>query len=391
MRNNGKTKILFVHSQLVQHGSERYLFELCKELDKNEFDIHILTRFFSVRNNFYYPKLIGIGCKIHTRLVSLRHLRYPIKLLYNNSKLIRNVVKAFHRHLIKIIYFNYFRKFDVIAVIGIETYCDALSPLLDSYNNVIVHHVFHQFQFERNYFNEFKQTKIVICDQKQREEILNSKISKIILYNLPLPMSFDESINIGLTKKFNNNLVRVGVFSRLYKDRPNEPLFKCFAEFNKKYNNKTELYFYGDGDSTQYNEILIDLKISDSVFFRGHSKSISDSIITDQIDILWLVSMGKSISYSSIEISCLGMPMVFWNIDNDDYSKIQTETSGAIHSFNNLEEFVEFNCSILGDYEKLREVGQKLRFYVINYYNIRNNIKKLEKFYLENSSKSNHL
>lgn len=388
MKSNRKIKILFVHSQLVQHGSERYLFEICKALDKNKFDIHILTRFFLIRNNFYYPLLQGIGCKIHARLVSLRHLRYPIKSLYNKSEKVRNVVKLFHGYLIQIIYCNYFRKFDVIAVIGIETYCDALSPVLDKYKNIILHHLFHEYQFERNYFNELNQNKIVIMDEKQKHEILKSFFSDIILYEMPLVMNFENRLNIGLTKKFSNNVIRVGIFSRLFKDRPNEPLFKCFAEFIKKYNSQTELYFYGDGDSTQYNELLENLNISDFVFFRGHSKSISDSIISDNIDILWLCSMGKSMGYSSIEISSYGMPMVYWNLDNSDYSSILTETRGAMHSFNRYEEFVDFNCYILRDQQLLRDVGQKLRNYVIDYYSIDKNIKNLEKIYLENTINS---
>lgn len=380
MKDNCKTKILFVHSQLVQHGSERYLYELCKALKKDNFDVHVLTRFFFIKNNFYYPKLLDIGCKIHTKLLTIRHLRYPFKFFYYRFKLVRVGFKSLHSFLIKRMYGNFFQKFDLIAVIGIETYCDALAPLLDNQKNVIIHHVNHQFQFERNYFNECKQDKIVILDEKQREEILNSNLSNANLYFLPLPMAFDHNINIGITKNFNSNFTRVAVFSRLYKDRPNEPLFRCFAEFKKRYS-ETELYFYGDGDPKQYNSLLDELNITDCVFFRGHSKSISDSIIEDKIDILWLVSMGKSISYSSIEISSMGMPMVFWNLDKENRSDILNETNGAINTFNNLNDFVDFNCNILKDQNKLRLNGQNIRNYVMNYYDINKNIKKLEKFY----------
>lgn len=380
MKNN-KIKILFVHSQLVQHGSERYLYELCKALDKDRFEIHVLTRFFLIRDNFYYPKLLDIGCEIHTKLLSLRHLRHPFKYFFNRYKFVRAFLRFLHTLLIKIIYYNFFQKFDVIAVIGIETYCDALAPLLDNHKNVIIHHVNHQFQFERNYFDECKQNNIIFSDDQQRNEILNSKMSDPICYFLPLPMSFDNYNNIGLTKVFNSNCIRVAVFSRLYKDRPNEPLFRCFSEF-RKFNPNSELYFYGDGDSRQYINLLNELSILNSVIFCGHSRSISDSIINDNIDILWLVSMGKSISYSSIEISAFGMPMVFWNLNEIDYLKILSDTNGAINSFNNLNEFIAFNLKISKDVNELSKIGQNIRNYVINYYDINKNIKKLENYYL---------
>lgn len=383
-----KIKILFVHSQLVQHGSERYLYELCKALDKDRFEIHVLTRFFLIKNNFYYPKLLEIGCEIHTKLLSLRHIRYPFKVFFNRYNFVRVILRFLHTLLIKIIYFNFFQKFDVIAVIGIETYCDALAPLLDKHNNVIIHHVNHQFQFERNYFEECKQKNIVILDDQQRQEIIESKISDAYCYFLPLPMSFDNFANIGISKVFNRNYKRIAVFSRLFKDRPNEPLFRCFSEFKKVYPN-SEMYFYGDGDSSQYFKLLNDLGILDHVIFRGHSKSISNSIINDKIDVLWLVSMGKSISYSSIEISALGMPMVFWNLNEVDNLQILDDTNGAINSFNNLKKFIEFNLNISKDDKELRRIGQNIRNYVTNYYDINKNIKKLEKYYLT-YSKPNH-
>jgi len=92
--------------------------------------------------------------------------------------------------------------------------------------------------------------------------------------------------------------------------------------------------------------------------------------------------MGKSISYSSIEISGFGMPMVFWNLNEIDYLKILSDTNGAINSFNNLNDFIAFNLKISKDVNELSKIGQNIRNYVINYYDINKNIKKLENYYL---------
>lgn len=379
-----KKKILLVHSQLVQHGSERYLFEISKALNKDLFEVHILTRFFLIRRNYYYPKLIELGCQIHTRLLSIRHLRYPFKKIYNRYSIVRKALKLIHSSLLELLYFNFFDDFDLIAVIGIETYCDALSPILDDHKNVVIHHVTHDFQFERNYFNELKQNKIIICDNKQAIEVENSGIQDAETYFMPLPMVFDQDLKINRKSTLIKKTIRIAVFSRLFKDRPNEPLFRGFAAFKEKYPN-AELLFYGSGDPIQYKELLNELNLNSSVFFKGHSTSIINSINQDHIDIIWLVSMGKSISYSSIETAQLGMPMVFWNLDDSDSLTIKQETEGAINSFNKIEDFVDFNLSIVIDQSKLNEVGSRLREYVKNYYDIQKNIKQLQDYYIEKS------
>jgi glycosyltransferase involved in cell wall biosynthesis len=379
-----KYKILFIHSQLVQHGSERYLFELCKSLNKDLFEIGILTRFFNIKNNYYYPKLIQLGCKIDTRLISKRYLNYFFRNTYNNNIFIKKITNIFFNFINLLINKKYLNKFDLIIVIGIETYCDTVSPLLDSHSNVIIHHVTHKFQFNRNYYLELNQNKIVINDDQQKDELSESILKNQDLFFLPLPMNFSDTVNLGEKIVFNHKeKIKIGIFSRLYKDRPNEPLFQLFYALSRKVSN-VELYFYGSGDPDLYSNLLQELNIKDKVIFKGHSESIANSIIEDKITILWLVSMDKSISYSSIEIAALGMPMVFWNLSlKKSHNDLIKETNNALNSFNNIHEFVEYNQLILSDKNMLRENGQNLRNYVINYFDINNNIKDLEKYYLK--------
>jgi glycosyltransferase involved in cell wall biosynthesis len=382
--NTRKNKILFIHSQLVQHGSERYLFELCKALDQNIFEINILTRFFKIKNNYYYPKLINIGCKIHTRLISLRYINFLFRSFYNKYYFLKYLTDNIFNVINYLINYKFLQKFDIIIVIGIETYCDTVLGLLGKNSNVIIHHVTHRFQFDRDYFSELNQDIIVINDDQQKNEILNSNLNNPTLFFLPLPMNFQNCINLGkLHSVIDSQKIRIGVFSRLFKDRPNEPIFYRFQELSLQMPN-LELYFYGSGDSSLYNDILTELNITDKVFFKGHSNSISKSIVDDHIKILWLVSMDKSISYSSIEIASLGMPMVFWNLSNKmNYEEILYQTAYAINSFNNKKDFILYNIKILHNDLLLNQNGQNLRNYVLNYFDINHNIKELENFYLK--------
>src|SRR5476649_2980575 len=118
-----KIKILFVLSQLVQHGSERYLFEICQSLDKNKVEVEVMTRKYFVKEHYYYKKLKELNIPIHRKLISKRHLRYPIKKLYNKSTYLKRLIEKLHYLLVGIEYKGFFEAYDVIAVIGIETYC----------------------------------------------------------------------------------------------------------------------------------------------------------------------------------------------------------------------------------------------------------------------------
>ncbi len=374
-----KTRILFVLSQLVQHGSERYLFEICQALDKERFTVEVMTRAIFVKQHYYYAKLLALGIPVHRKLISRRFFIYPIKRWYRSSALLRRVVAAAHRTLIKTWYGRFFESYDVIAVVGIETYCDGLSPVLDGNENVVIHHVNHQFQFERNYFDECEQRKLVIVDRQQEMEVRSSRMGDASLYMLPLPMRLATRPHLPPPVRVPGEPVRIGVVSRLFRDRPNEPLLRCFRAVLEK--TDAILYFYGGGDPTQYDALLDELGIREKVLFMGHQEDLEGAIQRDRLSLLWLVSMGPSISYGSIEVASLGVPMVFWNLSSQSHQAILAATDGALHSFDNEEQFAAFNATMLHDGDALRRLGTRLREYVQREFEIGNNIAALEAYY----------
>lgn len=374
-----KTRILFVLSQLVQHGSERYLFEICQALDKERFTVEVMTRAIFVRHHHYYAKLLVLGIPVHRKLISRRFFIYPIKRWYLSSALLRRVVAAAYRTFIQAWYGRFFESYDVIAVVGIETYCDALSPVLDGKENVVIHHVNHQFQFERNYFDECPQRRLVILDRQQEMEVRSSRMHDASLYMLPLPMRLATRPPLPPPVRVPGEPVRIGVVSRLFRDRPNEPLLRCFRAVLVK--TDAVLYFYGGGDKTQYDALLDELGIRDKVLFMGHQEDLEGAIQRDRLSLLWLVSMGPSISYGSIEVASLGVPMVFWNLSSKSHEEILAATDGALFSFDNEEQFAAFNATVLHDGDALRSLGTTLRAYVQREFEIGNNVAALEAYY----------
>ncbi|HEY4304186.1 MAG TPA: glycosyltransferase [Gemmatimonadaceae bacterium] len=374
-----RIRILFVLSQLVQHGSERYLFELCKAMDKERYDVEVLTRPIAVKHHYYYPLLEALGIRIRRRLISRRFLIYPIKPLYRSSSVVRSVVGVLHRVLMRVAYRRFFDSYDLIAVVGIETYCDALAPLLDDSPAVVIHHVNHRFQFERDYFAECRQKHIVVLDEQQMAEVRDSALHDAELFHFPLSMDLSDRPKVPIALPRAGEPVRIGVVSRLYRDRPNEPLFRCFHALLR--HTDAVLYFYGGGDASQYYALLDELKIRDRVIFAGHQRDLAGAIVRDQLSMLWLVSMGTSISYGSIEVASLGMPMVFWNMSGKRHEEILAETDGAMHAFDDADEFAAFAAGVLGDADALQRMGDELRAHVIARFEITRHLASLDAYY----------
>lgn len=381
MANKRKIRVLVVHSQLLQHGSERFLYEICKALDKGQFEVAILTRPFFVRNHFYYHELTKLGLRIHCRLVTRRHVRFPIKWLYDRSGVAKQLVGWFQQLMVRLFCRPLVEWADIISVIGIETYCDTFAPWLDASKKVVIHHMNHQFQFERNYFEECQQRRIVVLDDQQRMEVANSPLRGCEIFYFPLSMSLSNRATLPVTAPSLDRLVRFVVVSRLYKDRPNEPLFRCFAALSRVV--KAELFFYGGGDPSLYAALLADLRIVDKVMFRGHQSNLEEALSRDRPAVLWLVAMGSSISYGSVEVASFGLPMVFWNLSHHSYEEILAMTDGALHAIADEAAFVKFNLSLLQDTMKLQEHADRLRQYVHSRFEISRYIASLEDYYFK--------
>src|SRR6185295_3281671 len=58
-------RVLFVIPSLAQAGAERYVFEYARALDPRRFEVEVLTPEGVTEADFYYPKLLAHGIKIH--------------------------------------------------------------------------------------------------------------------------------------------------------------------------------------------------------------------------------------------------------------------------------------------------------------------------------------
>ena len=96
------------------------------------------------------------------------------------------------------------------------------------------------------------------------------------IITLPYVVKFDElsdTASSGIIKKYNDGKTNFTFFGRLFPNKKQEDIIKCFEMYKRKYNNNSRLILVGSGKAPKYEMLLKkytkDLGISDDVIFTG--------------------------------------------------------------------------------------------------------------------------
>ncbi len=333
------------------------MYELARIYIAQGYKIGILTRPIRIKNQFYYSRLIELGCSIHTRLITLRHIKFFLRWVnadfFSNSSQLRK----FYRILSKFLWWSTLKNYDSIYVIGMETYCDSFGVLHESDiagMDIEVFHVMHRFQQDRDYCAEYNLNKIVVVDQKQERE-LESSIPNIKIKRSNLFLNFDDLLKFDLVNPpltRGKKILNIGVISRLSQDRPNEVLFRYFSEISKKF--KSHLHWYGGGNKNLYDDLCKSLSIgSDDVTFHGHTHDIIGNFKRDLIDLCWQTCMGSSLNYAPIELMGMRFPVLLINID-PDFTDHHNHPCQIVKS---VDETIKFHQKIIQNPKYLNDIA----------------------------------
>jgi glycosyltransferase involved in cell wall biosynthesis len=373
-----RVRLLLVINQFGQGGSERYLFELCSALDRTKFDVNILTRKGVDRTAHYYPRIVAAGVKIHAIRPHVPEFRSlaPSLAVRKRYRVIRDrLSSALARWRIG----AFLDSFDLVACIQIENYL-GLQHAFRHDQPVVIHAMSNRFQYAYDPYDEFcpdREYRFVTWNVTQVEEM--AALRRATTFSWPLSMSFRDYPVLPVPP-LNGGPLKIGIFTRLSREKPLEPLFASFAQLLSRVD--ATLHVYGGGDATLFADDIARLGISDRVYFEGHRENMTDTARRDDLSMCWLMSLGTLLGYASLELAACGMPMVFWNYGSWDTDRIRVETGGAVNAFSSVADFVAFSIECLMDHARLSEVGARLRQFVLDKHDIEKNIPELEDYYL---------
>jgi glycosyltransferase involved in cell wall biosynthesis len=377
-------RLLFVINQFGQGGSERYLFELCSALDRRCFDVRILTRTGVDRTGFYYHRLSALDIPIYPILPHVPDVRRlaPALSSWRPYRVGRNRVSSW---LAGWRVAEMVRSCDIVACIQIENFL-ALQDTLRNHQGVVVHLMSSRFQYSYDPYDEVRQDRrqrFVTFDQSQNDEIRSIRNAET--FQWPLSMDFTSYPEITIPEVSDRPL-KIGIVTRLSREKPLEPLFRAFKELLTHVD--ATLHVYGGGDPSIFAGEIRRLDIERRVKFEGHRENLLAMLANDQLSMCWLMSVGTLLGYASIELAASGMPMAFWNFGSWSAERIRRETGGAMHSFDSVREFVEFSRACLKNRARLVEIGADLRRHIRDTHDINRNIQALQNYYLRVSGRS---
>ena len=366
----GKIKVLFLVTEFWQAGGQRYTYEIDSALDKQKFESSFLS-FRDLNTNpewpdYYYKKHIELGSNIYF-YSSLD----PENILLGASSR-RNWIKE--RSAYKAVN-RFLNKFEVILLQGEWVY-NKFQNIFDESNfkKVQVSILNSVYQFPDNYkgFNKSKNYSFI---SGYPEGALKKELADFSTYKHHF---FPLCINLKQEFKWSPESLsskRIGVFTRLTKTKPIEPLLYAFSILHS-YDNDFELYIFGNGDPNEvgYSDHLNYLGIADKVFFKGHQDDIIVSSIESNIGVAWFLGIhGLPAGFAGYDISSIGLPQLFWDLKPSDKSK-----SEIIPMFNSLLGLANKTKELFDDNELAIELSLKQQDYDKENVDIRSFIKEYE-------------
>ena len=387
---------MIVNGNLAQAGSERWLFEICKHINKEKFEVGVLCyKKYAKQNgtvnysNYYYHKLKQLKVNLHALFPNTDDK--PTYFTRGINKIRRKMYKITRNPglITDSAIVNLFRNYDVICIVDFNYYRIIKNEIHQvPSEKVAISLLCHKFQFESDpyvWFDKDRKYNFIHFCPNQADELASSNIDVRAnnLFRFPLAMDLSEYSLI-----FNpiiDNSVVISIFTRISKMKRIDVFIESFAKMSRTATAKLTLYIYGDvQDEDYYQELqrqIADYEITDAVRFMGHSSDMAESIKQDKINLYWGLSIGASVGFSSIEVGAMGIPSIYWSVDkSSDHARIADQTNGAIIAHNNINEFVGANLHYISDPELFAQLSAEQRNYFFTVHNIKENIEEFEAF-----------
>lgn len=384
-----KTTVLFIVGALHRAGAERFAYEIDLALNKNKFKISILC----LQNKNH------ISAKWDSRYYEDKHEALGTNVIYidefleNNKtslleRIFHKLTKKKFKKVIKDKYkktlYSYLDKFDVIHWMGEYTFIHQVTTEIKKKS--LIHSMCAKFQDPTLYDNyDFDYPYEFLSGFYNEEVAFEYSEFKSIKHNyFPLTLKIDKNEN---TWKYPyGEIKKIGIFTRLDKNKPLDPFFYAF-QLLLDINPNTELHVFGNGNPKEEGMLnyLDRLGISEKVFFRGHQEDISKIAINERLNLSWFQGYNNRTpaGFAGFDICLTGTPLICW-----DFFSAPTNPFNFIYPhFKNLNQFVDFTSQVLNNKDKAEELSNMQFKDVLSNRDIDKFIPDLENLYLQLSQR----
>jgi glycosyltransferase involved in cell wall biosynthesis len=367
-------RIAIICGSLAQAGSERYVYELCRAIDRMRFAVDVLTIApWGVGRHFYAQPIRLCGSRIRPILPLLYFRRFP--------KLLRTPALAAQAAYRRFVLPRILAAYDLLSIVHLDCLCD-VEFMLPPGSPVVVHLTTHLCQYDYDYYDTWPRGRraYVICMDELQAREAAAGLGSLIIDKMVAPLPMDPSGFVPITSSRHPQRLVVGCFMRIERDRQPLPVLRAFAELTKQ--TKAEMIFYGKGDASHLRAETERLGIVDRVRFPGHTRDIRRAVVDDGITFAWLTAVDGFIGYAGIELGLLGVPTYFYNVGSGQgLEAILRQTNGAIHCFGSERELAERTFAAWQCPSRLYADARRLRAFVEGLNDSKHVVREIETFY----------
>jgi glycosyltransferase involved in cell wall biosynthesis len=388
-----KKKILWVVYDFYQAGGQRYVYEICKALDKKKFEIDFL-KVASIGydknwdKEYYYQPTLDLGCRIFLLEDLLKRKTSNEtgikKLKARTTKVLKKISSGSDMppgNNQKEIIETFLSDYDHINFSGLNVYKTLCITNNIEPGNGLIHILTARFQDKKDIYEGFHKDKHYHFVSGFSNDTLKFELEGFTNYtHTYYPLCFETKPYDLPKPNGKNKRFVIAVFTRLSSMKPLDPYFYAIKLLSERGVN-AELQVYGAGDPEELGLIrqLNYLYIHNKVSFPGHVESIPELLKTASIDLLWFQSNNQlPAGYAALELAMSALPQVFW-----DFAAIglKNPIGEVFRSFTSISAFVEFSEKLLYSKDLRNNLGKLQREYVQLHNSNETHIHILEEFY----------
>jgi glycosyltransferase involved in cell wall biosynthesis len=365
-------RIVFIYHELSQSGAVRYIYEICRQLDRTKYEPHVLVCPGVTADHYFYRPLRDLGVQIHTDLRRSRAVLGRRRDVGVRSLL--DLYSELDAELTRRSLERFLASFDIVSVILIEVY-NWLQAGLGAHDNVVVHLLSDRLQYDYNPYAlaRLRPRGVIFQHEQQVDEVAGSALQGVASEIVPLPLRFGPSAQ-KLGAFHDAGKPRIAVFIRLGPERPIEGLLFAFKEVLGEFP-EASLHLHGAGDLTHANRLISILRMGDRVVFGGHVE-IPRILTSGDYSLVWSTSRSDSHGYAAIEVANCGVPLMFWNVDPLTCAQpLPWWVCDTAH------DLATRSCELLRSRDKLRQVADEQLGCFEHKHSAANVVPLLESFY----------